>query len=160
MGVIKSSFIRNLDKSSQVVVTHISSFIPSTETHPLLVNEANESAIDIHTNHQIETLTTDQEIDNLLNSEETDNRVDSQPEVKNIMLIGTLSTTPSTPKYPPAPTSPPTSALPPKLVLPSTPLTDAQPATYIIREIQSVDPNLTEDQLIEDHPSKEQHTEQ
>ena len=143
----------NPDKSSQVVTAQISSFIPSIANHPLSVNEADKGEIDLDANDQVETLKTDQETNNLLDSEEIDNLIDLQPEVENIMLTDYLSTTLSTPKHPTSPTPPSTSYLPPKSYLPSTPPKYGQLATDLIPDIQSIDPNLTEDQ-----PTKEQQT--
>ena len=76
VGVIKSSFVRNPNKSSQVVATQISSFIPSTKNIPPLVNEVDKGLVDLDTNYQLETLEIDQDIDNLLESEEINNPFD------------------------------------------------------------------------------------
>ena len=106
MGIIKSSFIRNLEKSSHVVATQISSFTPSIPNPPPQVNEVEEGAIVLDANYQVETLETNQEIANLIDSKETDNPVDFQHEFENLMPTYDLPTTPSNPEKLPSPTPP------------------------------------------------------
>ena len=106
MVIIKSSFIRNPDKSSHVVTTQISSFTPSIPNPPSPVNEVEEGAVVLDADNQVETLATNQEISNLIDSEETDNPIDFQPEVENLMPTDDLPTTPSNPEQPPSPTPP------------------------------------------------------
>ena len=106
MGIIKSLFIRNPDKSSHIVATQISSFTPSIPNPPSPVNEVDEGAVVLDVDDQVETLATNQEISNLINSEETDNPIKFQPEVENLMPIDDLPTTPSNPEKLPSPTPP------------------------------------------------------
>ena len=93
MGIIKSSFIRNPNKSSHVVATQISSFTPSIPNPPPPVNEVDEGAVVLDADNQVETLATNQEIANLIDSEETDNPIEFQPKVENLMPTDDLPTT-------------------------------------------------------------------
>ena len=74
VGLIRSSFIRNPDKTSTVVATQISSFTSTIQNH--LVNEVDEGTLSLEGNNQ-EAL--DAEIDNLMEYEEIDNPIELQP---------------------------------------------------------------------------------
>ena len=71
MGLIKSSDTQNLEKTSKIVATQISSFTPTIAKLP--VNEGNEGTLDIEGNDQAQL---DTEITHSMDSEEIKNPVD------------------------------------------------------------------------------------
>ena len=141
MGILKSSFLRNPNKSSQVVTSQTSSFTPSIINHPLLVNELDEG--DLDTNHEVVRLG-NQELDNLFNSMESNKYVDLQLKIEDPVPESALPATPLTPDHSPSPSPPASLKPPPNIEPPSSPPLHMQTTTSPIHEIQSVNPTVTE----------------
>ena len=104
IGSIKSTFLRNLDKTSQVVASRTSSFTPSSINHP---TPPNELVGDLEENDQEDILAINQVIDNLF----SDNPANSPLEFEYPPSTKNIPTTPLTPDHSPSPSPPPNSEL-------------------------------------------------
>ena len=91
MGLIRSSYIRNPNKTTTVVAAQISSFTPNIPK--TLVKEADDETLTIEGNDQAAL---DAEITNPMDVEEIDNPVDLQLEFENPTSTSHLRTTPLT----------------------------------------------------------------
>ena len=93
VGVIKSTFVRNLDKTSQIVTSRTSSIIPFNISHQ---PPSNEPARDAEEDNL-------EDINQVINNLFSDNPDDSPPEVNKPLLIENTPTTPITPDHSPFP---------------------------------------------------------
>ena len=98
MGVIKYTFQIIPNKTSEVVATHISSFIPSTKNTLLLINEEDEGAIsnELVANDRVKLLAINQEMVKLIKYVKHNKTVDSPPVVKNPISIDSILNLPLT----------------------------------------------------------------
>ena len=113
--------IRNLDPTSTVIETHISSFTPTFQDRP--INEAKRGPLSLKGNHTA----LDAEIDNLMEYEGIENLVDPQTEVEDSIPTN-LPTTPLSLDHSPSP-PPPEPESHHNLEPPSSPPLEAQTST-------------------------------
>ena len=145
MGTIKSIFLRNPDKTSQIVASRTSSFTPSDVSHPL---PANEPARDAEEDNQEDILVINQAIDNLL----SDDPSNSPPEVEDPLSTENIPTTPITPDHSPSPSPPPNPEPFPNPEPPISTPPDTHQAASSTQETQPRIPPTNEDQQPRDQP--------
>ena len=129
MGFIQSTFLRNPDKSSQLVAAQTSSFTPT-------FTPANELIRDLEDDDQGDALEIDQNIDNLFDCIESNDPIHPQLEVKNPISTEGIPTTQVTSSHSSPPSPPPTSEPLPNPEPPSSPPLEAQTNTgpnHVIR---------------------------
>ena len=149
MGTIKSIFLRNPDKTSQIVARRTSSFTPLDVLNPI---QANEPTRDAEEDNQEDILAINQVIDSLF----SDDPSNSPLEVEDPLSTNNIPTTPITQDHSP---SPPPLPNPKPLPNPEPPFStppDTHRAASSTQEAQPEIPPTNEDQQLENQPHGDQ----